>query len=37
VDGAVAADGDEQVGVCGRLASELRQVTGPLREQRVPA
>jgi hypothetical protein len=37
VDGAVAADGDEKVGVGGRLAGELGQVARPLGEQGVAA
>jgi hypothetical protein len=37
VDGPVAADGDEQVRVCGGFAGERRQVPGPLRQQRVAA
>jgi hypothetical protein len=35
VHGPVAADGDEQVRVCGGFAGERCEVPGPLREQGV--
>jgi hypothetical protein len=35
VHGPVAADGDEQVRVCGGFAGERGEVPGPLREQGV--